>query len=115
MFRSIALATLMGFTAFGYASAQDAAPETLQIEGVVAVVNDDPISFTDVRQRARLLLLSLGGQRTDTGADPTAHRRKHSNNSSMSAFNFRKQLNMKSRSLTVRSRDQSIAWRSNRV
>lgn len=62
MFRSIALATLMGFTACGYASAQDAAPETLQIEGVVAVVNDDPISFTDVRQRARLLLLSLGGR-----------------------------------------------------
>ena len=62
MFRSIALATLMGFTACGYASAQDAAPETLQIEGIVAVVNDDPISFTDVRQRARLLLLSLGGQ-----------------------------------------------------
>lgn len=62
MFRSIALATLMGFTACGYASPQDAAPETLQIEGVVAVVNDDPISFTDVRQRARLLLLSLGGR-----------------------------------------------------
>ncbi|NQY96203.1 MAG: SurA N-terminal domain-containing protein [Henriciella sp.] len=62
MFRSIALATLMGFTACGYVSAQEAAPETLQIEGVVAVVNDDPISFTDVRQRARLLLLSLGGR-----------------------------------------------------
>ncbi|MEL7546026.1 MAG: SurA N-terminal domain-containing protein [Pseudomonadota bacterium] len=33
-----------------------------QIEGIVAVVNDDPISFTDVRQRAQMLLLSLGGQ-----------------------------------------------------
>jgi peptidyl-prolyl cis-trans isomerase SurA len=46
-------------------SAQEVAPavpEVQQIEGIVAVVNDDPISFTDVRQRARLLLLSLGGQ-----------------------------------------------------
>ncbi len=35
--------------------------ETQQIEGIVAVVNDDLITFTDVRQRARMLLLSLGG------------------------------------------------------
>lgn len=33
-----------------------------QIEGIIAIVNDDPISFTDVRQRAQMLLLSLGGQ-----------------------------------------------------
>ena len=38
------------------------APQAQQIEGVIAVVNDDPISFTDVRQRAQLLLLSLGGR-----------------------------------------------------
>jgi peptidyl-prolyl cis-trans isomerase SurA len=38
------------------------AQETQQIEGIVAIVNDDPISFTDVRQRSRMLLLSLGGQ-----------------------------------------------------
>lgn len=65
MLRSFALASLMTFAACGHGLAQDAAqtaPETLQIEGVVAVVNDDPISFTDVRQRARLLLLSLGGR-----------------------------------------------------
>lgn len=65
MLRSFALASLMAFAACGHGLAQDVAqpaPETLQIEGVVAVVNDDPISFTDVRQRARLLLLSLGGR-----------------------------------------------------
>jgi peptidyl-prolyl cis-trans isomerase SurA len=46
------------------ASAQDAAPSdgSLTLEGVAAVVNDQPISFTDVRDRARMLLLSLGGQ-----------------------------------------------------
>lgn len=45
------------------APAQDAAaPQYQQIEGIVAVVNDDPISFSDVRQRARMLLLSLGGR-----------------------------------------------------
>ena len=37
-------------------------PSAQQIEGIVAIVNDDPISFTDVRQRARMLLLGLGGQ-----------------------------------------------------
>ncbi|MEO1407558.1 MAG: SurA N-terminal domain-containing protein, partial [Pseudomonadota bacterium] len=36
--------------------------EAQQIEGIVAIVNDDPISYTDVRQRARMLLLSLGGR-----------------------------------------------------
>ena len=43
-------------------TAPPAAPESQQIEGIIAVVNDDPISFTDVRQRAQLLLLSLSGQ-----------------------------------------------------
>jgi peptidyl-prolyl cis-trans isomerase SurA len=32
----------------------------LQLEGIAAVVNDKPISYSDVRQRARLLLLMLG-------------------------------------------------------
>ncbi len=68
MLRSFALASLLVVAGCTLAHAQDAvpaepaAPEVLQIEGIVAVVNDDPISFTDVRQRARLLLLSLGGQ-----------------------------------------------------
>jgi peptidyl-prolyl cis-trans isomerase SurA len=49
-------------TAHAQEAAAPAAPQAQQIEGVIAVVNDDPISFTDVRQRAQLLLLSLGGQ-----------------------------------------------------
>lgn len=63
MLRTLALTSLMAIAGCSFAHAQDAAaPQVLQIEGVVAVVNDDPISFTDVRQRARLLLLSLGGR-----------------------------------------------------
>lgn len=46
----------------GAASAQESGPDSLQLEGVAAIVNDQPISFSDVRQRARMLLLSLGGQ-----------------------------------------------------
>ncbi len=61
MLRSlIAATTLLTLSAASFA--QDAPPpENLKIEGIVAVVNDDAISFTDVRQRARMLLLSLGG------------------------------------------------------
>ncbi len=44
------------------AKAQDTSPEPLQLEAIAAIVNDTPISFTDVRQRARMLLLGLGGQ-----------------------------------------------------
>lgn len=47
------------------AVAQEAeAPAAQQIEGIVAVVNDDPISQSDVRERARMLLLSVGSQPT---------------------------------------------------
>lgn len=35
-----------------------------RIEGIAAIVNDQPISYSDVRERARLLLLSLGTQPT---------------------------------------------------
>jgi len=65
MIRSIALTSLMalaGVLTMHAQTAPPAAPESRQIEGIIAVVNDDPISFTDVRQRAQLLLLSLGGQ-----------------------------------------------------
>lgn len=62
MLRSLVAATAL-FATSATAIAQDAsAPGTQTIEGIVAVVNDDAISFSDVRQRARLLLLSLGGQ-----------------------------------------------------
>lgn len=56
-------ASLVALSAAGLATAQDAAdPGRLPLEGIAAVVNDRPISYSDVRQRARLLLLSVGGQ-----------------------------------------------------
>lgn len=65
MLRTLAMSSVMALSTFALAHGQDApeAESTVQqIEGVIAVVNDDPISFTDVRQRAQLLLLSLGGR-----------------------------------------------------
>ncbi len=65
MIRSIALTAIVflaGAWTMHAQTAPPAAPASQQIEGIIAVVNDDPISFTDVRQRAQLLLLSLGGQ-----------------------------------------------------
>lgn len=65
MLRSLLLSSIAALGVGACALAQDAAaptPNVQQIEGIVAVVNDDPISFTDVRQRAQLLLLSLGGR-----------------------------------------------------
>ncbi|MGB3624421.1 MAG: peptidylprolyl isomerase [Henriciella sp.] len=38
------------------------AQEAQTIEGIVAIVNDQPISYSDVRERAALLLLTLGVQ-----------------------------------------------------
>ena len=56
-------ASLFAISATGVAMAQDATDSSrLPLEGIAAVVNDKPISFSDVRQRARLLLLSVGGQ-----------------------------------------------------
>jgi len=56
-------ACLFTMSATGVAVAQDATESSrLPLEGIAAVVNDKPISFSDVRQRARLLLLSVGGQ-----------------------------------------------------
>lgn len=59
----IAAAIFAALPVGSIAIAQEAsAPERLALEGVAAIVNDRPISYSDVRQRARLLLLSLGGQ-----------------------------------------------------
>ena len=33
-----------------------------QVEGIAAIVNDEPISFSDVRQRATLLMMGIGQQ-----------------------------------------------------
>ena len=73
MIRSFALASAMALcsacTAFGQTEFPTA-PTPQQIEGIIAVVNDDPISFTDVRQRAKLLLLSHGGQQPTQEQNP---------------------------------------------
>ena len=65
MFRKLALTSFLAISACMISTAQELGPAedgAQQIEGIIAIVNDAPISFTDVRQRARLLLLSLGGQ-----------------------------------------------------
>jgi len=65
MVRKLAVAAMMLALPFaGQASAQEAPADdgSLTLEAIAAVVNDRPISFTDVRDRARMLLLSLGGQ-----------------------------------------------------
>ena len=59
----IAAAVLMATAPALTSMAQEATgPERLSLEGIAAIVNDAPISYSDVRQRASLLLLSLGGQ-----------------------------------------------------
>lgn len=61
MIRSTILA--ISISLMGIASAQEAPTDGSEtIEGIAAIVNDIPISYTDVRQRARFLLLGLGRQ-----------------------------------------------------
>lgn len=49
--------------ASGTAMAQSEADTSrLPLEGIAAIVNDKPISYSDVRQRARFMLLGMGGQ-----------------------------------------------------
>ncbi|MEL6323519.1 MAG: peptidylprolyl isomerase [Pseudomonadota bacterium] len=38
--------------------------DTLTLEGIAVVVNDEPISYFDVRQRARMLMMTLGAEPT---------------------------------------------------
>jgi len=61
MVRAVLMAALLGMSAPA-ALGQAAENNRLQLEGIAAVVNDQPISYSDVRQRARLLLLTLGRQ-----------------------------------------------------
>ncbi len=59
----LAAVSVFAFGLTGTAVAQDAASsDRFALEGIAAIVNDNVISYSDVRQRARLLLLSLGGQ-----------------------------------------------------
>ena len=61
MVRAVLMAALLAMSAPA-ALAQAADDNRLQLEGIAAIVNDKPISYSDVRQRARLLLLTLGRQ-----------------------------------------------------
>ncbi len=64
MFRTILSASLL---AFWVASASAQTPEEedmTQLEGVAVVVNDEPISFFDIRQRTRMLMMTLGTEPT---------------------------------------------------
>lgn len=61
MVRAVLMAALLAASAPA-ALAQAQEENRLQLEGIAAVVNDKPISYSDVRQRARLLLLTLGRQ-----------------------------------------------------
>lgn len=58
-FAAISVFGVAGPSASLSANAQESDRQT--IEGIAAVVNDKPISYSDVRQRARLLLLTMGG------------------------------------------------------
>ena len=48
------------------ATAQETAPpnDVLQLEGVATLVNDEPISFHDIRQRVRMLAMTVGAEIT---------------------------------------------------
>ncbi|MBA3070026.1 MAG: peptidylprolyl isomerase [Hyphomonas sp.] len=61
MVRAVLMAALVAMSA-PVAMAQAAEENRLQLEGIAAIVNDKPISYSDVRQRARLLMLTLGRQ-----------------------------------------------------
>jgi peptidyl-prolyl cis-trans isomerase SurA len=61
MVRAVLMAAFLAMSSPA-ALAQAAEDNLLQLEGIAAIVNDKPISYSDVRQRARLLLLTLGRQ-----------------------------------------------------
>lgn len=46
--------------ACAFAQTAPAADGRTQVEGIAAIVNDEPISFSDVRQRATLLMMGIG-------------------------------------------------------
>ncbi|MFN7056130.1 peptidylprolyl isomerase [Hyphomonas sp.] len=61
MLRALILAATLAASAVSLpATAQQQEAGRTTLEGIAAVVNDRPISYSDVRQRARLLLLTLG-------------------------------------------------------
>ncbi len=64
MKRFCAAIALASATAAAGSAQTGEAPEALQLEGLAAVVDDQPISFFDVRQRARLLMMGLNAEPT---------------------------------------------------
>jgi peptidyl-prolyl cis-trans isomerase SurA len=60
MVRAVLMAALVALSAPSALAQAAAEDNRLQLEGIAAIVNDKPISYSDVRQRARLLLLTLG-------------------------------------------------------
>lgn len=63
--RALLAASFLSSMLVATASAQQATEDDmLQLEGVAVVVNDEPISFFDVRQRARMLMMTLGAEPT---------------------------------------------------
>ena len=65
MMRAILAACILG-AASTAAAAQDAGQQSdiLQLEGVATLVNDEPISFHDIRQRVRMLAMTVGAEIT---------------------------------------------------
>ncbi|MEM9668520.1 MAG: peptidylprolyl isomerase [Pseudomonadota bacterium] len=61
VFTSCAAIVLAEAASFAQQPAED---DMTQLEGVAVVVNDEPISFFDVRQRTRMLMMTLGAEPT---------------------------------------------------
>ena len=62
MMKTLMASALVAATAGSLSAPAMAQSETQTIEGIVAIVNDQPISYSDVRERGSLLLLTLGAQ-----------------------------------------------------
>ncbi len=65
MRRAILAALILGATsAIGTAQEGGQENDILQLEGVATLVNDEPISFHDIRQRVRMLAMTVGAEIT---------------------------------------------------
>ncbi|MEO0881569.1 MAG: peptidylprolyl isomerase [Pseudomonadota bacterium] len=65
MLRALMTASFLTTCLCATASAQETVEDDmLQLEGVAVVVNDEPISFFDVRQRTLMLMMTLGAEPT---------------------------------------------------
>ncbi len=61
--RSFIISTAIALMpACAFAQTAPTADGRTQVEGIAAIVNDEPISFSDVRQRATLLMMGIGQQ-----------------------------------------------------